>query len=100
MKKYLLFTADNLDEEYFVFQGDFDSLDEAFRNATAQAYDEEKLCVYRIVTWKPHSQIKSMMQVYGAKVRKCVAEGFVNGELNIEKKNVATKKHKNHKERN
>jgi hypothetical protein len=81
MKKYLLFTADNFDDDYSVFQGDYDSLGEAFRNATAQAYDEEKLCVYRIVTWKPHAQVKSMPQVFRAKVQRCVAQGFVNGEL-------------------
>jgi hypothetical protein len=83
MKKYLLLTADNLDEEYHVFQGDYDSLGEAFRAVGKQAYDKKKLCVYRIVTWKPHAQVKSMPQVFGAKVQRCVAEGTISG-LSIE----------------
>ena len=81
MKKYLLLTNDNFAEDYYVFQGDYDSPGEAFRVASRLAHDEKKLCVYRIVTWKPHDQVKSMPRVFGVKMQKCEAEGFVNGEL-------------------
>lgn len=84
MKKYLLFTGSGdrfeICPDYYVFQGDYETLGEAFRAATRMAHDEATLCVYRIVTWNPHAQAMSMPQVYGAKVQRCVAEGFVNGE--------------------
>ena len=88
MKKYLLFTTDNIADDYYVFQGDYDSLGEAFRAVGKQTDDEGKLCVYKIVTWKPHAQVTSELLIYGSKIQKCVAQGFINPE------NLATKRHK------
>ncbi|MCP4259077.1 MAG: hypothetical protein GY774_16450 [Planctomycetes bacterium] len=66
MKRYLLFTKDDFAEYYYVFQGDFNTLDKAFRGTGQIAHESGKLCLYRII-----SRVSGMPD-------RCVASGFIN----------------------
>ena len=68
MKKYMLFTKNNFDEEYHTFQGDFDNLSEALRKTWCAAHNRGDLLVYKIVSYIRET------------IPRTIAEGFINPE--------------------
>ncbi len=71
MKKYMLFTREDLSEKFSTFQGDFDSLGLAYRKVGCMVQNTGKLYFYKIVTF---------IRLGGNTVSRCVAEGFINGD--------------------
>lgn len=86
MKKYMLFTKDSIEEYYHVFQGDYESLGIAYRKVGCMAQNSGKLCVYRIIKWDPNALASNQVDFFRKKVMRCVAEGFVRGDLSSDLK--------------
>lgn len=82
MKKYMLFTSQDPEDEFRVFRGDFDTLSLAFRKIWCIAQNSAKLCIYKMVS---------------RRTMRCVAQGFVNPEA-MKEKMILTPRRKERKE--